>query len=96
MAAARIRLGSTGPDAGLFEIVGTELRLKAGVLDFETKASYSVRVTADDATIGGNPDATSELFIVNVTDVNEAPDSGCPSRTPRPRSTENADDHERA
>ncbi len=66
-------LGLAGPDAGLFEIVGTELRLKAGVLDFETKASYSVRVTADDATIGGNPDATSELFIVNVTDVNEAP-----------------------
>ena len=67
-------LALTGADAGFFEIVGTELRLKAGVvLDFETKNSYAVQVTADDPTVGGTPDATSAVFTVNVTDVNEAP-----------------------
>src|SRR3970282_1773123 len=66
-------LALTGADAASFEIVGTELRLKAGVLDFETKASYAVQVTADDATVGGTPDATSATFTVNVTNVNEAP-----------------------
>lgn len=66
-------LALTGADAASFEIVGSELRLKAGVLDFETKNSYSVQVTADDTTVGGSPDATSALFIVNVNDVNAAP-----------------------
>lgn len=66
-------LALTGPDAASFEIMGSELRLKAGVLDFETKGSYSVQVTADDPTVGGTPDATSALFTVNVTDVNEGP-----------------------
>src|SRR3970282_833634 len=66
-------LALTGADAASFEIVGTELRLKAGVLDFETKASYAVQVTADDVTVGGSPDATSATFTVNVTNVNEAP-----------------------
>jgi len=64
-------LALTGADAASFEIVGSELRLKAGVLDFETKNSYSVQVTADDTTVGGSPDATSALFTVNVTDVND-------------------------
>ena len=62
-----------GADAGLFEIVGSELRLKAGVLDFETKASYAVQVQVDDPTVGASPDLTSTTFTVNVTDVNEAP-----------------------
>jgi Ca2+-binding RTX toxin-like protein len=66
-------LGLTGADAGSFEIVGTELRLKAGVLNFEAKSSFTVQVTADDVTVGGTPDATSALFTVNVTDVNETP-----------------------
>ncbi len=49
-------LSLTGADAAFFEIVGTELRLKAGVpLDFETKSSYSVTVNVDDATVGATP-----------------------------------------
>ena len=69
-------LGLIGADAGFFEIVGTELRLKAGVLNFEARASYSVQVTADDPSVGGSPDATSAVFTVNVNDVNEAPSAG--------------------
>jgi Ca2+-binding RTX toxin-like protein len=64
-------LALVGSDASSFEIIGTELRLKAGLLNFETKSSYSVQVTADDVTVGGTPDITSALFTVNVTDVNE-------------------------
>jgi hypothetical protein len=60
-----------GADAASFEIVGSELRLKAGVLDFETKASYAVQVTADDPTVGGTPDATSAVFTVSVTESND-------------------------
>ena len=57
----------------LFRSVGSELRLKAGVLNYEGQSSYSVQVTADDGTVGGTPDATSALFTVNVNDLNEAP-----------------------
>ena len=65
-------LSLSGADAASFEIVGNGLYLKAGVtLDFETKASYAVTVNADDATVGGNPDA-SQNFVLAVTDVNEA------------------------
>jgi hypothetical protein len=67
-------LALTGSDAASFEIVGSELRLKAGLLDFETKSSYVVQVTADDPTVGGTPDATSSLFTVSVTDVAESND----------------------
>ncbi|MDX2287194.1 MAG: malectin domain-containing carbohydrate-binding protein, partial [Hyphomicrobiaceae bacterium] len=60
-----------GADAGLFEIVGTELRLKAGtVLDFETNPSLDVNVQVDDATIGATPDA-SAAFTLAVTDLAE-------------------------
>ena len=72
-------LGLTGADAGSFEIVGSALRLKAGVLDFETKQSYSVQVTVNDATVGGDPDAISATFTVNVTDVPEAAINHAPS-----------------
>ena len=62
-----------GADAASFEIVGTELRLKAGTsLDFETKASFDVTVQVDDAIIPGTPDDTA-LHTLNITDVNEAP-----------------------
>ena len=62
-----------GADAASFEIVGTELRLKAGTsLDFETKASFDVTVQVDDATIPGTPDDTA-LHTLNITDVNETP-----------------------
>ena len=60
----------TGDDAGLFEIDGMELFLRAGVtLDFETKSSYSVAVTADDETVGATPDATSMTYTLTVTNV---------------------------
>src|SRR5262245_40209059 len=53
-------LALTGADAAAFEIVGTELFLKAGtVLDFESKVSYSVAITVDDPTVGATPDASS-------------------------------------
>jgi VCBS repeat-containing protein len=62
-----------GADAASFEIVGSELRLKAGTaLDFETKASFDVTVQVDDAAIPGTPDDTA-LHTLNITDANEAP-----------------------
>ncbi len=66
-------LALIGADAAFFEIVGAELRLKAGVLDHEAKSSYSVQVTADDPTVGGAPDVTSPTFTVNVSNGNEQP-----------------------
>ena len=67
-------LGLTGADAASFEIEGTSLYLKAGtVLDFETKASYAVAVTVDDATVGATPDATSTTYTLTVADVGEPP-----------------------
>ncbi len=63
----------SGADAGDFEIVGTELRLKAGTsLDFETKTSFDVTVEVDDAAVGGTPDDTA-AHTLTITDVNEAP-----------------------
>jgi hypothetical protein len=64
-------LSLSGADAASFEIVGGQLRLKAGVvLDFETKSSYSVRVNVDDTTVGGTPDAFAD-FVLSITDVAE-------------------------
>lgn len=66
-------LGLTGADAAFFEIDGGALYLKAGtILDFETKASYAVAVTADDTSVGTMPDATSATYTLTVGDVNEA------------------------
>ena len=63
----------SGTDAALFEIVGTELRLRAGTtLDFETDPSFDVTVEVDDTTVGGTPDDTAS-HTLNITDVNEAP-----------------------
>ncbi|MGS4946639.1 malectin domain-containing carbohydrate-binding protein [Meridianimarinicoccus sp. RP-17] len=63
----------TGADAALFEIVGTDLVLKAETpLDFETKTSFDVSVVLDDADIGAGPEATVPVDL-SVTDVNEAP-----------------------
>ena len=63
-------LALTGADAGLFEIAGTELFLKGGVaLDFETKSSYSVAVTADDGTVGGPLDAISPTYTLAISNV---------------------------
>ncbi|MDB6076592.1 MAG: putative outer rane adhesin like protein [Akkermansiaceae bacterium] len=67
-------LALSGPDAAFFEINGTSLFIKAGtVLDFETKTSYNVTVSVDDATVGTTPDATAS-FTLTITDVvNETP-----------------------
>ncbi len=59
-----------GADASSFSIISTSGQLQTNVaLDHETKASYSVTVTATD---GGNLSDTITVTI-NVTDVNEAP-----------------------
>ena len=66
-------LSLTGDDAGVFEIVGNQLRLKAGTaLDRETKTTYTVTIRVDDESVGSTPDATS-VFTLNITNVNEAP-----------------------
>ena len=53
-----------------FEVVNNELRLKAGEsLDHETESSIDITVTVTDS--GGLTD--TENFILEVTDVNEAP-----------------------
>jgi VCBS repeat-containing protein len=60
-------------DVSTFELIGTELFLKAGVvLDFETSPGLSVTVAVDDATVGETPD-DSAVYTLTVTDVNEAP-----------------------
>ena len=66
-------LGLSGADASFFEIIGTELYLKAGTaLDFESKTQFDVTVEVDDTTVGATPDATTTHSIA-ITDVNEAP-----------------------
>ena len=57
-------LSLSGADADSFEIIGTELYLKAGTaLDFSTKALFDVRVEVDDATVGLTPDATTDFSL---------------------------------
>jgi len=61
-------LSLVGDDAALFEIVGAELFLKAGVaLDFAANAQLDVTVAVDDASVGATPDVTAAFSIV-VTD----------------------------
>ncbi|WP_419195275.1 cadherin domain-containing protein, partial [Novipirellula herctigrandis] len=63
----------TGNDASLFEIVGNDLRLRAGsTLNFETNPSLDVTVNVDDASIPGSPD-DFDSHSVTISDVNEAP-----------------------
>ena len=62
------QLSLTGADAASFEIIGSALYLKAGVvLDYEVKTSYAVTVRVDDATVGATPDATVN-YTLNVLD----------------------------
>jgi hypothetical protein len=66
-------LALSGADAALFQIVGSELHLKAGTaLDYETKPVLNVTVEVNDAALDGSPDDTDTLTIT-ITDVNEAP-----------------------
>jgi hypothetical protein len=54
----------SGADAGAFELVSNQLRLKAGtVLTYATKKTYSVTVNVDDTTVGGTPDASANYTL---------------------------------
>ena len=64
------RLSLTGRDAAFFEIIGMALYLMAGVvLDFEQRQSLEVAVAVDDDDIDGSPDATSDTYVLAITDV---------------------------
>lgn len=66
-------LSLSGDDAGMFEIEGDKLYLKAGAqLDFETAVQLDVVVGVDDPAIGSTPDDSSP-FSLEITDVAEAP-----------------------
>ncbi|TWU56569.1 Cadherin domain protein [Rubripirellula tenax] len=66
-------LSLAGLDAAFFEIVGSDLRLRAGAsLDYETNPTLNVTVQVDDATIAGFPD-DSASHSVTTTDVVEIP-----------------------
>jgi autotransporter-associated beta strand protein len=69
-------LSISGADVSSFELIGTSLFLRAGVLlDFETRTNYDVTVSVDDVTVGSTPDATNDFKLI-VTDVNELPTNG--------------------
>jgi hypothetical protein len=72
----------SGPDAGVFVIVGNQLRITQRLLfDFEIIPSYSVKVQAVDSTLVGSifPEATGQLLVrnlpevVSITDENNLP-----------------------
>ena len=71
------KLSVAGADAAAFEVDNGILYLKAGTkLDFETQASYTVTVVADDTTVGGTPDATT-TYTLTLTDIaNEGSKAG--------------------
>ncbi len=63
----------TGPDASSFRVVNGELQLfSATAPDFESKSTYRINVEVDDVTVGNSPDL-SQPFVLNITDLNEAP-----------------------
>ncbi len=60
----------TGPDAAMFEINGSELRLRAGAsLDKATNPQLEVIVQVDDPNVGTTPDGSASLTI----DINQTP-----------------------
>jgi hypothetical protein len=66
-------LSLSGSDAAMFEINGSELRLKAAAsLDYESNPALNVTIEVDDITVGSTPDDTADLEI-SVTNVNEPP-----------------------
>ncbi len=57
-------LSLSGADAAFFEIAGASLYLKAGTaLSYNTKPGYSVTVNVDDASVGTNPDASTNFTL---------------------------------
>ncbi|MCA9094944.1 MAG: cadherin domain-containing protein, partial [Planctomycetaceae bacterium] len=72
--------GTGSTDNASFAIAGNSLQT-AGVFDFETKSSYSIRVRSTDQ--GGL--TFEKVFTISVTNVNEAPvlmDAGSPTLDP--------------
>ena len=68
-------LALSGTDAELFSLSGTQLSFKPNAtLDFETKPSYVVTVSASDPAFPSAPAASSN-FTLSITDSNEAPTS---------------------
>jgi Ca2+-binding RTX toxin-like protein len=66
-------LSLSGADAGSFEIVGSALYIKAGVvLNFEAKPSYALSVSALDASVAGSS-PVSVNYNLALNNVNEAP-----------------------
>ncbi|MFO0011572.1 MAG: cadherin domain-containing protein [Planctomycetota bacterium] len=66
-------LSLSGPDAASFSLVNQFLRFRSlTALDFETKPTFTVIVSADDPTLGDSPDV-SRTFNLQITDVNERP-----------------------
>ncbi|WP_439543499.1 beta strand repeat-containing protein [Hyphomicrobium sp.] len=62
----------TGADAGLFQVVGNALQIKAGAaLDFETNPVLDVVVNVNDPTINGNAIELSRAFQLKLTDALE-------------------------
>ena len=65
-------LSLSGDDAAYFEIVGSDLRVKAGtVFDFETNPSLDVTVNVDDPALAGSPE-DSDSYSLTINDVTEA------------------------
>ena len=63
----------SGPDATAFKIFGSELCLRATTpLDYETKKSYAVTVTATDHTLPASTPVSVD-YQLPITDVNESP-----------------------
>ncbi|MDP1796272.1 MAG: hypothetical protein Q8K78_02265, partial [Planctomycetaceae bacterium] len=62
-----------GANAAFFELRGSELWLKDGVvLDFESQEFLAVVIEIDDPSVGDSPDATA-TYTLSLTNVNEAP-----------------------
>jgi Cadherin-like domain/Calx-beta domain len=66
-------LSLSGTDVSSFELDGTSLFLRSGVvLDFETKTNYNLVVSVDDIAVGNTPDVINNFTLI-VTDINEPP-----------------------
>ncbi|MEP3478069.1 MAG: DUF4347 domain-containing protein [Fuerstiella sp.] len=64
-------LSVSGADSANFEIVGTELRLRSGVvLDYEVQTSLSVEVHVDDVSLPGSPE-DSVATVLSVNNLND-------------------------
>jgi hypothetical protein len=73
----------SGADAASFEVIGTELFLKAGTtLNFKIQTAYAVTVSASDPAIPGSTPVTA-VFTLNVDEVSDpAPTSSVTLTTP--------------